>query len=230
MPEIKARVLIVDDERAIRRFLHLALEAQGYIISEAECGQAAIENVISHKPDILILDLGLPDIDGIEVVRTLRQWTNIPIIILSVRGAETDKIDALNAGADDYLTKPFSMGELVARVGAALRRAESPVNSPVFVSGTLKVDLVRRLVTVEDRDVQLTRTEYELLRLLVVHAGKVLTQNQLLREVWGQAYIDAIHILHVNISTLRHKIERELGNPKIIVTEPGVGYRLKTEQ
>lgn len=229
MPEIKARVLIVDDERAIRRFLHLALEAQGYLIIEADSGQAAIETTVSHKPDILILDLGLPDIDGIEVVRMLRQWTNMPIIILSVRGSESDKIEALNSGADDYLTKPFSMGELVARVRAALRRMDRPANSPLFISGNLKVDLVRRLVTVDDREVQLTRTEYELLRLLVVHAGKVLTQSQLLRDVWGQAYIDAIHILHVNISTLRRKIERDPGNPKIIVTEPGVGYRLKTE-
>jgi two-component system KDP operon response regulator KdpE len=185
--------------------------------------------VVTQKPNLLILDLGLPDIDGIEVVRMLRQWTQIPIIILSVRGAETDKIEALDAGADDYLTKPFSIGELIARVKASLRRAANPTDSPVFASGDLKVDLIGRLVTVGGKEVQLTRTEYELLRMLVVHAGKVLTQGQLLREVWGHEYGDAVHLLHVNISTLRRKIEKEPGNPRIIVTEPGVGYRLKTD-
>lgn len=229
MTEIKPRVLIVDDERAIRRFLHLALEAQEYSIFEADCGQAAIDGVVTHKPNLLILDLGLPDIDGIEVVRMLRQWTQIPIIILSIRGAEIDKIEALDAGADDYLTKPFSIGELIARVKVALRRSANPTDSPTFVTGNLKVDLVRRLVMIGEEEVQLTRTEYELLRMLVVHAGKVLTQGQLLREVWGHTYGDVTHILHVNISTLRRKIEREPGNPRIIITEPGVGYRLKME-
>ncbi len=229
MTEIKPRILIADDEKAIRRFLHLALEARDYSIFEADCGQAAIDTVVTQKPDLLILDLGLPDMDGIEVVKMLRQWTRIPIIILSIRGAEMDKIEALDAGADDYLTKPFSIGELIARVKAALRRSASPADSPVFTSGDLRVDLGKRLVMRGEEEVQLTRTEYDLLRMLVVHAGKVLTQGQLLREVWGHTQGDVVHILHVNISTLRRKIEIEPGNPRLIITEPGVGYRLKTE-
>lgn len=225
----KKKIMVVDDEKAIRRFLRLTLEAQGYTIIEAENGRVAVETIIAQKPDLLILDLGLPDIDGVEIVRMLREWTNIPIIILSVRDRETDKIQALNTGADDYLTKPFSIGELVARVRAALRRFEIPINSPVFEVDHLKVDLVRRLVRVNDQEISLTRTEYELLRTLIIHAGKVLTHNQILREVWGKEYIDDIHILHVNISNLRHKIEEDPGHPKIIITEPGVGYRLRTD-
>jgi two-component system KDP operon response regulator KdpE len=221
------KVLIVDDEDSIRRFLRVALASQSYTLLESTKGQEALSCVAEHKPDLIILDLGLPDIDGVEVTRLLREWTKIPIIILSVRGSESDKIAALDAGADDYLTKPFSVGELLARLRAALRRAAQTPGQSVFTSGNLKVDLVRRLVTVDDHEVQLTPNEYELLRLFVIHAGKVLTHRHLLREVWGAEYGDESHMLHVNISNLRRKIEHDSARPQFIITEPGVGYRLR---
>jgi two-component system KDP operon response regulator KdpE len=223
------RILVVDDEGAIRRFLRVVLSSQGYSVIERATGQAGVSSVATEKPDALILDLGLPDIDGVEVTRLLRQWTQIPIIILSVRGSEGDKIAALDAGADDYLTKPFGMGELLARLRAALRRAASSVAQPVFTAGDLTVDLARRLVNVADREAQLTPTEYELLRLLVTNAGKVLTHKHLLREVWGPEFSDELHLLHVNMSNLRRKIELEPARPRFIITEPGVGYRLRCE-
>jgi two-component system KDP operon response regulator KdpE len=223
------RVLVVDDEQPIRRFLRVTLTSQAYTVIEAASGQEALSNATTRKPDIIILDLGLPDIDGVEVTRLLRQWTQIPIIILSVRGSESDKIAALDAGADDYLTKPFGVGELLARLRAALRRTAQTANEPVFTSGNLKVDLARRLVTVSGQEVQLTPNEYELLRVLVTHAGKVLTHRHLLHEVWGAEYGDELHMLHVNISNLRRKIEPEPARPKFIITEPGVGYRLRTD-
>lgn len=227
MSEGNPRVLVVDDEQAILRFLRVALESQAYTVFEAATGQEALSDATAHKPDIIVLDLGLPDIDGVEVTRLLRQWTQIPIIILSVRGSEGDKIAALDAGADDYLTKPFGVGELLARLRATLRRTSQPQGGPVFASGDLKVDLARRLVTVAGREVQLTPNEYDLLRILVANAGKVLTHRQLLREVWGTAYEQEFHILHVNISNLRRKIEPDPARPQFIITEPGVGYRLK---
>ncbi len=227
MTDGKPRVLVVDDEQAIRRFLHVALTSQGYIVFEAASGQEGMAGVVSHKPEIIILDLGLPDIDGVEVTRLLRQWTQVPIIILSVRGSEGDKIAALDAGADDYLTKPFGIAELLARLRAALRRATHPKGEPVFTSGELKVDLAQRLVTVAGREVQLTPNEYEIMRALVVNAGKVLTHHQILREVWGAQYDQESHMLHVNVSNLRRKIEPDPARPQHIVTEPGVGYRLR---
>jgi two-component system KDP operon response regulator KdpE len=223
------RVLIVDDEPAIRRFLRVTLTAQAYNTIEAASGQEALSKAAADKPDIIVLDIGLPDINGIEVTRLLRQWTQMPIIILSVRGAESDKIAALDAGADDYLTKPFGVGELLARLRAALRRAAQTTSEPVFTSGSLKVDLSRRLITVSGLEVQLTPTEYELLRVLVTHAGKVLTHHFLLREVWGVEYGEEFHMLHVNISNLRRKIEPDPTRPQFIITEPGVGYRLRTD-
>jgi two-component system KDP operon response regulator KdpE len=230
MSEDKPQVLVVDDEQAILRFLRVALESQAYTVFEAASGQEALSDAISRKPDIIVLDLGLPDIDGVEVTRLLRQWTQIPIIILSVRGSESDKIAALDAGADDYLTKPFGVGELLARLRAALRRASQPQGEPVFTIGDLKVDLARRLVTVAGREVQLTPNEYDLLRTLVAHAGKVLTHRHLLREVWGTVYEEEFHILHVNISNLRRKIEPDPARPQFIITEAGVGYRLRTSE
>ncbi len=223
------RVMIVDDEPAIRRFLRVTLTAQAYNTIEAASGQEALSKAASDKPDIIVLDIGLPDINGIEVTRLLRQWTRIPIIILSVRGAESDKIAALDAGADDYLTKPFGVGEMLARLRAALRRAAQTTSEPVFMSGSLKVDLPRRLITVSGLEVQVTPTEYELLRVLVTHAGKVLTHHFLLREVWGAEYGEEFHLLHVNISNLRRKIEPDPSRPQFIITEPGVGYRLRTD-
>jgi two-component system KDP operon response regulator KdpE len=225
----KERVLVVDDEQAIRRFLRVTLTSQAYTVIEAASGQEALSVAAAQKPDIIILDLGLPDIDGVEVTRLLRQWTQIPIIILSVRGSEKDKIAALDAGADDYLTKPFGVGELLARLRAALRRTVQEANEPVFITSGLKVDLAARLVSVSGHEVQLTPNEYELLRVLVTHAGKVLTHHHLLREVWGVEYGEEFHMLHVNISNLRRKIEPDPARPQLIITEPGVGYRLRAD-
>ena len=220
------RILVVDDEAPIRRYLRAALGAQGLTVYESASGMDALQAVLSHRPDIIILDLGLPDIDGIEVTRRLREWSQIPIIILSVREAEQDKIAALDAGADDYLTKPFGTGELLARMRVALRKQISTGNEPVFQSNGLTVDFARRLVSVNDRDVPLTPTEYGLLKILVTHAGKVITHRQLLKQVWGEGY-DDMHILRVNISNLRGKLEPDPSRPTYILTEPGVGYRLK---
>ena len=220
------RILVVDDEAPIRRYLRAALGAQGLTVYETATGLDAIQAVLSHRPDIIILDLGLPDIDGIEVTRRLREWSQTPIIILSVREAEQDKIAALDAGADDYLTKPFGTGELLARMRVALRKQASNIAEPVFQSGGLTVDFSRRLVTVNNEEVQLTPTEYDLLKALVAHAGKVITHHQLLRQVWGEGYSD-MHILRVNISNLRGKLEPDPSRPTYIHTEPGVGYRLK---
>jgi len=220
------RILVVDDEAPIRRYLRAALSAQGFSVYESASGEEALQAVLSHRPDMIILDLGLPDIDGIEVTRRLREWSQTPIIILSVREAEQDKIAALDAGADDYLTKPFGTGELLARMRVALRKQSSAANEPVFESKGLSVDFARRLVTVNGQEVQLTPTEYDLLKILVTHAGKVITHHQLLRQVWGDGY-DDMHILRVNISNLRGKIEPDPSRPTYIHTEPGVGYRLK---
>jgi two-component system, OmpR family, KDP operon response regulator KdpE len=222
-----AKILVVDDEAAIRRFLSLTLVAQSYKVIEAANGQEAVDLAMECKPDAAVIDLGLPDMDGVDVIRLLREWTQVPVIVLSVRGAEADKIGALDAGADDYLVKPFSSGELLARLRAALRRARQPSNEPVLVVGELSVDLPDRHVTLSGSSVQLTPTEYELLRLLVSNAGRVLTQHYILDQVWGLGYERAYHTLHVNISNLRRKIELDPTRPQYIITEPGVGYRLR---
>jgi two-component system KDP operon response regulator KdpE len=228
MNEIGLRVLVVDDERAIRRYLHAALNAQGYTVYEASNGREALDKAVADRPDLVILDLGLPDLDGVEVTRLLREWTHMPIIILSVREQETDKINALDAGADDYLTKPFSSGELLARMRAALRHTTLAEAEPVYEADGLKVDLTRRVVRVDGQEISLTPTEYDLLRILVQNAGRVLTQHQLLRQVWGNAYESEAHLLRVNMSNLRRKIEPDPTRPRYIITEPGVGYRLRS--
>jgi two-component system KDP operon response regulator KdpE len=227
MSEPGVRVLVVDDERPIRRFLQASLSAHGCTVFEAATGQEALSAVATDRPDVVILDLGLPDIDGIEVTRQLREWTSIPIIILSVREHEADKIAALDAGADDYLTKPFGVGELLARLRVALRHATQPAGESTFTTGDLTVDLVRRVVAVGGHEIQLTPTEYDLLRVLVTNAGKVLTHRQLLRQVWGVGYEAETHLLRVNMSNLRRKIEPEPTRPAYVITEPGVGYRLR---
>jgi len=227
--ESKVRVLVVDDERPIRRFLRTSLEVHGFDIFEAVDGLDALAAVVNHRPDLVILDLGLPELDGVEVTRRLREWTQIPIIVLSVRDQEADKIAALDAGADDYLTKPFGIGELLARMRVALRRTSTSGVEPVFTTGDLTIDLGRRLVMANGQVVQLTPTEYDLLRVLVTHAGKVLTHHHLMRQVWGVGYDEEVHILRVNISNLRRKIEPDPSRPTYIVTEPGVGYRLRAE-
>ena len=229
MTEHPPRILVVDDERSILRFLSASLGRQ-YKVIEAATGEKAIELIASERPDLLILDLGLPDMDGVEVTRRLREWSRIPIIVVSVREQESEKVAALDAGADDYLTKPFGTGELMARIRVALRRTTPLEVGAIFRSDQLMVDLTRRVVRVEEREIDLTPTEYDLLRTLIQYAGMVLTHRQLLRAVWGDAYEGDSHILRVNVSNLRHKIERDPARPQHIITEPGVGYRLRVEQ
>jgi two-component system KDP operon response regulator KdpE len=229
MSESSLRVLIVDDERAIRRFLRASLSAHGYTVYEASDGHEALSAVIRDRPDLIILDLGLPDMDGIDVTRQLREWTRTPIIVLSVREEEAVKVAALDVGADDYLTKPFGTAELMARIRVAVRHATEPAGEPIFEVGDLRMDLGRRQVTIAGDEIALTPTEYDLLRVLVQHAGKVLTHGQLLRRVWGTGYETEIHLLQVNISNLRRKIEPDPSRPSYILTEIGVGYRLRGE-
>ena len=221
------RVLVVDDEVAILRFLRSALDTGEFSLYQAEDGHGALSAAAALRPDIILLDLGLPDMDGVEVIRRIREWSPVPIIVLSVRDGEDHKVEALDAGADDYLIKPFSVAELQARIRVSLRRSLQTTPEPVYNSAGLEVDLPRRRVVVRDEEAQLTPTEYELLRLLVGHAGKVLTHGQILRQIWGTAYVEQQNVLRVNISNLRHKIEEDPSRPKLIVTEPGVGYRLK---
>jgi two-component system KDP operon response regulator KdpE len=219
-------ILVVDDEAAIRRFLRISLKAHGYRVAEAASGEDALAQVAAQSPSLVILDLGLPDVDGIEVTRRLREWSRVPILILSVRGAEADKVAALDAGADDYVTKPFGLAELLARMRAAIRRVTSGSPGPLFTADDLVVDLARRVVSVTGRAVHLTPNEYDLLRVLVTHAGKVLTHHQLVSQVWGARQQQDTHVLRVHISNLRRKIERDPARPRHILTEPGVGYRL----
>jgi two-component system, OmpR family, KDP operon response regulator KdpE len=221
------RILVVDDERAIRRFLRASLAAHGYHVFEAATAQQGLEATTTVRPDLIILDLGLPDLDGIDVTRQLREWSKVPIVVLSVRGHDEDKIAALDAGADDYLTKPFSTGELLARIRVAMRHAAREAEEPVITTGELVVDLSHRLVKLAGREISLTPIEYLLLKTLALHAGKVLIHRHLLRDVWGPGYDHDTNLLRVNISKLRHKIESDPARPQYILTEPGVGYRLR---
>jgi two-component system, OmpR family, KDP operon response regulator KdpE len=229
MAESALRVLVVDDELPIRRYLRAALSAEGFTVEEAGSGQDALNAVLAWHPDLIILDLGLPDFDGIEVTRRLREWSQTPIIILSVREAEKDKIAALDKGADDYLTKPFGTGELMARIRVVLRRQANQNDEPVLRVDMLQMDLSRHRVTINEREISLTPTEYNLLRLLLQNAGKVITHRQLLQKIWGNAYEKEMHMLRVNISNLRRKIEPNPARPYFVLTEPGVGYRLRAE-
>lgn len=220
-------VLVVDDEPAVRRFLRTALTSKGFEVTEASTGVEAVERIRGDRPQLVILDLGLPDMPGIEVTRMVREWSRVPIIILSVRDREAEKVQALDAGADDYLTKPFGLAELMARMRVALRHAQPSQQEPVFRSGPLSIDFSAREVSVDGRPVTLTPTEYELLMALVKQAGKVLTHSMLLRQVWGIDGPWDLHLLRVNISNLRRKIERNPGRPVLLVTEAGVGYRMR---
>ncbi len=226
-----ARVLIVDDEPQIRRFLRTSLDAHGFEVVEAESGQEAIRRATTDKPDILVLDLGLPDISGFDVIRRIREWSPVPIIVLTARNREPDKIEALDLGADDYLTKPFGMGELMARIRAALRhRIQDQGTPPVFRVRDIAVDLVRRVVTRAGEELKLSPREYELLRVLLHNAGRVITHQQLLREVWGPAHVGDTQYLRVYVGQLRQKLELDPTEPRLILTEPGVGYRLREDE
>lgn len=224
-------ILVIEDDPAIQKFLQVSLEAQGYTILQCDTGKRGLIEAASRTPDLFILDLGLPDIDGIEVTRQLRGWSKAPIIIVSARGKEHDKITALDCGADDYLTKPFGVGELMARVRVALRHAASKTDTgePIFQAGNLRVDLARRIVSVADKTIHLTPNEFKLLGVLVRHAGKVLTHRHLLHEVWGPGTGNETHYLRVYMNQLRQKLEPEPARPRYLLTEPGVGYRLFTD-
>jgi two-component system KDP operon response regulator KdpE len=227
------RVLVIDDEPEIRRAVQLGLTSSDFTVSWAPTGQRGLEMVAEWHPDIVLLDLSLPDMDGIDVTRSLRTWSAVPILILSVRSGDADKIAALELGADDYLTKPFSMGELLARVRVALRHAAHTATggtdaSARFVTDGLALDFARRQVRVDEREVHLTPTEYEVLKYLAMHAGQVVTHRTLLRAVWGPAYEDEVHYLRVFIGQLRRKIEPESSRPRYLLTEPGIGYRLRS--
>jgi two-component system, OmpR family, KDP operon response regulator KdpE len=221
------RILVVDDEPAILRFLRAGLGSQGYLVIEAQTGQAAVDAVRQHRADLVVLDLGLPDVDGLEVIRQIREaGAALPIIVLSSRDNETAKVTALDLGADDYVTKPFGIDELLARVRAAQRhRLQEQGERPIFRTGDLTMDLVRRIVTVRGQEVKFSPREYDLLRLLVAHAGKVLTHNMILREVWGPN--TDVQYLRIYVRALRQKIERDTEKPEYILTETGVGYRLR---
>jgi len=225
-------VVLIEDEPQIRRFLRPALGTQGYRLFEAATAKEGLVEAATRQPDIIILDLGLPDIDGLEVIQRIREWTAVPIIVLSARGQEQDKIAALDAGADDYVSKPFGVGELLARMRAALRHAARNPNDAAdstFSVGDLHVDLARRQVLIAGKAVHLTPIEYRLLTTLIHHAGKVLTQRQLLKEVWGLHHTEQAHYLRVYIAQLRRKLEADSARPRYLLTEPGVGYRLASE-
>ncbi|MBI4491855.1 MAG: response regulator transcription factor [Chloroflexi bacterium] len=227
-----ARILVVDDEPAIRRAVRTNLVHHGYQVETAETGQEALECLSYRHPDLVLLDLGLPDMDGLDLLRDVRGYSNVPIVVLSVRGAERDKVAALDLGADDYLTKPFGVDELLARIRVALRHAARPASgtAAVFRTGDLEVDLERRRVAVGGREVHLTPTEYELLKAFVSHPNKVLTDRMLLQQAWGPQYEAEAHYLHVYVARLRKKLEPDAQQPRYLATEPGVGYRLLAEE
>jgi two-component system, OmpR family, KDP operon response regulator KdpE len=219
-------VLVIDDEPQIRRLLRVTLEANGCAVFDAVTGRDGIVQAAQVRPEVILLDLGLPDLEGLEVLKRIREWTRVPVIILSVRDREHDKIAALDAGADDFVTKPFSSGELLARIRTALRRSQPQAAEAIFRHDDLEVDLSTRIVRKHGREVKLTPTEYALLRFLVIHAGKVLTHRQLLTEVWGPNAIEQTQYLRVHIAHLREKLEDNAAQPKLIITEPAVGYRV----
>lgn len=221
------RILVIDDEAAIRRFLKIILKVDGHTFLEASSGQEGLVMAAMNRPDLIVLDLGLPDLDGITVLKRLREWSTVPVIVLTVKDSDTDKVALLDAGADDYLTKPFSTPELQARIRAAIRHKQPAPSEPIFRSGELEVDLSDRKVRVRGKEVKLTATEYGMLKIMIMHAGKVVTQKQLLKEIWGPNALEQTQYLRVYIGQLRKKLERSPSQPELILTEPGVGYRLK---
>lgn len=233
MTDVPTRILIVEDEPQMQKFLRASLNGEGYRPIEAATGAEALSLARMHNPDLILLDLGLPDMDGIEVTKAIREWSTKPIIVISARGQEDDKINALDVGADDYLTKPFGTGELMARIRVALRHATRSTegrSEPMLQVGDLRIDLDKRQVFAQDREVHLTPNEYKLFAYLMKNAGKVLTHRQLLKEVWGPAYASQTHYLRVYMVQLRHKLEADAARPHYLMTEPGVGYRLRTPE
>lgn len=223
----EARILLVDDEAAIRKFLRIGLQAQGYQVLEADCGEAALRLAALEQPDLVVLDLGLPDLDGQDVLTRLREWSAVPVLVLSVRAGEKDKVQALDNGANDYVSKPFGVQEFLARVRALLRsRPTSEKPAAALVSGPLRVDFAFRRVTLDDQDVSLTRKEYAVLEALARHPDMVVTQQQLLRDIWGPTHIEHSHYLRIVIAHLRQKLGDDPAAPRLIITEAGVGYRL----
>ncbi len=230
MPDEKELILLIEDEPQMRRFLRITLQGHGYRLVEAATGQEGLMQAATRNPDVVLLDLGLPDVDGLEVTARLREWTQTPIVVISAREQEQDKVKALDAGADDYLTKPFSAGELMARIRVALRhvaRQTAGKQEPVFVLQNLRVDLAQRQVFIDNAEIHLTPIEYKLLTVLVRHAGKVITHRQLLQEVWGAAHVNEVQYLRVYMTQLRHKLENDPTRPRFLMNEPGIGYRLK---
>jgi len=233
MVESKPMVVLIEDEMAIRRFVRATLENQGFSLVEAPTANEGLSLVGSHRPEVVLLDLGLPDMDGLEVIAKLREWTAVPIVVLSARGKEKDKVAALDAGADDYLTKPFGVGELMARIRVSLRHARqtaSQTSEPVFETDQLRVDLDKRQVWIGKKEIHLTPLEYKVLQMLVRHAGKVVTQKQLLLEIWGEAREEQTHYLRIYVHQLRQKLEPNPVRPRYLITEAGVGYRLRYEE
>jgi two-component system KDP operon response regulator KdpE len=230
MTQDKELILLIEDEPQMRRFLRVTLQSHGYRLIEAASGQEGLMQATTRSPDVLLLDLGLPDMDGIEITGKIREWSEVPIIVISAREQEMDKVKALDAGADDYLTKPFGADELLARIRVALRHKamlHAGQRDPVFIVDDLRVDLSSRQVFLKDKEIHLTPIEYRLLAVLVKYAGKVVTHTQLLKEVWGPVYADQQQYLHVYMSQLRRKLESEPARPRFLINEPGVGYRLK---
>ena len=232
MPQDKGLILVIEDEPQMQRFLRIVLQGQGYRFIEAQTGEEGIMQAAIRSPDIILLDLGLPDIDGLEVTKRLREWSDMPIIILSAREQEQDKIKALDSGADDYLTKPFGAGELLARVRVAMRHKVMLLTmqgEPVFVLDNLRVDMTRRQLFLNKEEVHLTPIEYNLLMVLIKNAGRVVTHSQLLKEVWGPSYSKETQYLRVYMTQLRHKLESDPARPRFLINEPGIGYRLKID-
>ena len=232
MAQDSGLILLIEDEPQMRRFLRITLQSHGYRLAEAATGQEGIMEAATRNPDVVLLDLGLPDLDGIEVIIRLREWSEVPVIVLSAREQEEDRIKALDAGADDYLTKPFGAGELLARIRVALRHKalqQADQKESTFVLDNLRVDLAKREVFLNDTEVHLTPIEYRLLAVLVKYAGKVVTHSQLLKEVWGSPYANQTQYLRVYMAQLRHKLEADPARPRFLTNEPGVGYRLKFE-
>jgi two-component system, OmpR family, KDP operon response regulator KdpE len=233
MTQVPIRILVVEDEPQMQKFLGASLAAEGYRTLEATTGGEGVNLARTHNPDLVLLDLGLPDMDGMKVTEAIREFTTKPIIVISARGQEEDKVHALDVGADDYLTKPFGTSELMARIRVALRHSthkKEDSNEPLLKVGELEIDLDKRRVLSKGNEVHLTPNEYKLFAYLMKHAGKVLTHRQLLKEVWGGAYASQTHYLRVYMVQLRHKLEADAARPRYLVTEPGVGYRLKTEE